>query len=318
MKKVLLAISSLAALMAVSCNKETPSNGVTEEPEIYEVKIGLSGAITSEITDFTKSGDDDTYDLIGIDVWSCPEGGDTYTRYAYGLFGNNNDITIKLIGGYKYKFAARSADGYKAWSIDDGIASFYGPFDCGVEYTPLDNNFHYEATHGFTDFFAFLEPCELFYGETVDFIPAANSSVSIDMVRISCGVDITVDNLSEGSVTVKLASWADTATIMLIPSSPSYNSCFILPYLDKSFSDATYYEELTVSAEWTNADNVTMPLGSTKVKVMANKLTKIKINATAPTTNTAFSFQYPTDPITDDGGDPYEIGGGETTDTPIE
>ena len=58
MKKALFAIGALSVMMAVSCNKESSTTEVAGgEPEVFEVKIGMSGSITSEIEPMSKSGE---------------------------------------------------------------------------------------------------------------------------------------------------------------------------------------------------------------------------------------------------------------------
>lgn len=311
-------------MMAVSCNKEVAPAEVTgEEPEVYEVKIGMGGAITSEITELTKSGESN--DIIGIDVWSCPENGDTYSPYAYGIFDSYNDIIVKLLSGYKYKFSARSALDSKDKNIFCNTSidnKCWGPFaklkhvdltTTHVSDSELDNSFHY--TGEWLNDNCNYTACDLYYGETSDYTPVEGESVTIDMERVSFGLSISVQNFSEGYVSIKITAIPD---IKISYPNTSYYSLYCIRYFAESFRRDDYSEDLDMTAEWTNTDNVTVPLGTAKIKVMRNKLTKVKINAAAPTTDNAFSLQYSEDPLVDSEDDTYEIGGGEVIDTPVE
>lgn len=314
MKKVLFAISTLAAMVAVSCNKESvPAETASEEPEVYEVKIGMGGAITFEQPVDTKATKEDI--LIGIDVWSCPENGSTYSHYAHGLY-NVEDITVKLVSGYKYKFAARIAFDYDDGEPGDKI---WGPFATSANGSKITNQFSYQTSDPFTSLDCYSGAIDLFYGEVDNFIPSSGCSVSIDMERMSYGLGITLTNFSEGYVTISLMTGRNNPITFTIEyPATTYYTNYALYGCIKSYSVPTYYEEPTISASLTDSNNVTVPLGSAKIKVMSNKLTKVKINASAPKTNAAFSFQYPEQPVADDGFENYEIGGDEVIDTPVE
>lgn len=309
----------ILSLLAVSCNKEEPSkNQVTGEPEVFEVKLGMSGAITSEIGPLTKDGEVDQ--LIAVNVWSCPEAGDTYSRYAYGLFDTYDNITVSLVSGYKYKFDARACPKGKTLfaATSYGEDRYCGPFDLreNVSQWPstLDNTFHYDSNKAICSYFtSYYSGCELFMGETSDYIPTSNGTVTIDMDRYSFGLNISIQNFTAGSI---MARFNTSEIVIEYPSTSSY-AVYNMSGFWQAFINPNYYEDVTFSAELHTDDNAIIPLGSATVRFMPNKLTKVRINATAPQQENALSFLYSDTAMIDDPDDTYDIGGGEIIETPI-
>ena len=318
MKKALFAIGALSVMMAVSCNKESSTTEVAGgEPEVFEVKIGMSGSITSEIEPMSKSGENGEEDVLitGIDVWSCPIDGDSFTQYAYGLFDSTTDVTVKLLTGYKYRFRARTGkiDNFKKHKTDDFYAT-YGGYDF-LFLSHVENIFHYENS-GISQRNDWYNEGDLFFGETGEYTPTQGGTVTIDMERVSFCLSISVQNFSEGVVKVRSDQFRNDFVIEY--PTTSFNSQYVMKDFGISFRNPDYYEEITISAELTNADNVTVPLGDATIKVKRNHITKVKINANPPTTESQFSLLYSEDPVVDNEEDTYNIGGGETIDTPIE
>lgn len=320
MKKALFAIGALSVMMAVSCNKESSTTEVAGgEPEVFEVKIGMSGSITSEIEPMSKSGENGEEDVLitGIDVWSCPIDGDSYTQYAYGLFDSTTDVTVKLLTGYKYRFRARTGK-INCISIMWTDGDFYSGGTWHRAFlSDVENIFHYEKC-GLGSWCPdnWYAESDLYFGETGEYTPTQGGTVTIDMERVSFCLSVSVQNLSEGVVKVKSDKFIND--IVIAYPTTSFYSQYAMNSYGRSFRESDYYEEFVISAELTNADNVTVPLGNATIKVKRNHITKVKINANPPTTESQFSLLYSEDPVVDNEEDTYNIGGGETIDTPIE
>lgn len=316
----------ILSLLAVSCNKEEPSkNQVTGEPEVFEVKLGLVGAITSEMGPLTKDGEIDQ--LIGINVWSCPENGNKYSCYAYGLF-DINDISVKLLTGYKYKFNARAVLEDREKVRSKYSETFRGPFmihngvlggSWSTDGSTLDNTMLYSAERYFTDecdYDAFA-PVDLYYGETGEYSPVEGGQVTIDMERVSFGLRIAVQNFSNGVVTVKIPEFAEEKEIAIEYPSSQYYSIRAMNRYGLSYTYSDYTENITVSAQLTDENDVTTSLGSATVTIKKNKLIKININATPPSETNGVTFNYANESLIDNSDDTYNIGGGENIETPI-
>ena len=95
MKKLFLLVAMLP-LFIVSCSKEVIDNPTDEK--FCVVKLGLGAELDVTYESMTKASGDDLY---GIQVYSSPNTNESvaYKPYAYGLFDNPDDITIKLLEG---------------------------------------------------------------------------------------------------------------------------------------------------------------------------------------------------------------------------
>ena len=123
MKKLFLLLAMLPMLFA-SCSKEAVEETLLNE--VYTVQLSMGGELDITYEPLTKASPDDLY---GIQVYSMPDvdGASAWTAYAYGLFDDASNITIKLLKGYKYKFEATMlVDGKN--KIYGYSASYYAPF----------------------------------------------------------------------------------------------------------------------------------------------------------------------------------------------
>ena len=113
MKKILLFMLPLVALLLASCEKTKvdtiPETGDTPQSvgETVNVSFAFKGDITVEESPLSKSAGEETEstDLYGINVYYDKErDGNIDDVYGYGLFDNIADMNISLLTGYKYKF----------------------------------------------------------------------------------------------------------------------------------------------------------------------------------------------------------------------
>ena len=112
MKKILFL--ALALIAFASCSKEDAIENESIEGKEYVVNLGFSGEIEISQSPLSKAG---TNDLYGVQVYSKKSSDSNYAPYAYGLFDNTADMTVKLIGGYQYKFVASM--------VEDGKEKIY-------------------------------------------------------------------------------------------------------------------------------------------------------------------------------------------------
>lgn len=113
MKKILLFMLPLVALLLASCEKNKvdtiPETGDTLQSvgETVNVSFAFKGDITIEESPLSKAAGEETEstDLYGINVYYDKErDGNIDDVYGYGLFDNIADMNISLLTGYKYKF----------------------------------------------------------------------------------------------------------------------------------------------------------------------------------------------------------------------
>lgn len=316
MKKTFYLFCAFATTIVVSCSK-TETAIDTPEPEMFEVKIGVSGAFMSEQTNLTKSGN--TKALVGINVWSSPVDSDVYTNYAYGVY-DCDEIVVSLLSGYKYKFDVRSTYDYDKVIDSDGVSTKTdSPFSkCirGLSFVgEITNTFKYTSDEYVYPYAMGYMPIELYYGEIDNYVPSDDASISVDLVKMSYGLSVEAQNLSTGYMSVTVGEVYQTFPVTLTVESPSYYSIRAMRNLHRAYVGNS--EEIPVSAELHTDDNVTIPIGSTTIRVSRNKLTKLKINANPPTKDNSFSFTYSSETIVDDDTNNFELGGEDVIDTPV-
>lgn len=143
--KLLLLMLATCFLAACTNNEEpienNPNNGTPKE---YIVSLGFSG----EITDITESPLSRAVgnDLYGIQVYSAPTAtNEEYAPYAYGLFDNKDNMVIKLLEGYKYKFVASMVVDGKNVLYSNHEGNYYQPFYGGddTDGIAIGQNFEY-------------------------------------------------------------------------------------------------------------------------------------------------------------------------------
>ena len=215
-KGKLLLLTLAACFFAACTNNDEPieNNPNNETPKEYIVSLGFSG----EITDITETplSRAVTNDLYGIQVYSTPATtSEEYAPYAYGLFDDKNNMVIKLLEGYKYKFVVTMVvDGKNVlYSSDNKYSS---PFS----FTPICSNFEYSSIEQFTSWdLGCGQTCinngynydyydramvERFYGEISDYEPIENGTISIEMKRVSFGAKFIAENFTEGTLNIQM------------------------------------------------------------------------------------------------------------------
>ena len=278
---------TLAACFFVTCtNNDEPieNNPNNETPKEYIVSLGFSG----EITDITESplSRAVTNDLYGIQVYSTPAAtNEEYAPYAYGLFDDKNNMVIKLLEGYKYKFVVSMiVDGKNV--INSSIEEkYFLPFNL----TPICSNFEYSnqeqlpsLDYGETwmknsDTYYDRAMIERFYGEISDYEPIENGTISIEMKRVSFGAKFIAENFTEGTLNIQLEE-----APLLVMKYPATTIEEIFTFSNgygngDAWTADDYSETIPISITWTKNDGAVVPLVTQNITFKRNKLTTITI-----------------------------------------
>ena len=175
MKKILLFMLPLVALLLASCEKNKvdtiPETGDTPQSvgETVNVSFAFKGDITVEESPLSKAAGEETEstDLYGINVYYDKErDGNIDDVYGYGLFDNIADMNISLLTGYKYKFVCSlvkdgknevAYNNYRFYSPDYVTAEMYPgyclPFCYSYQsYTEDSFNYSYPSYNSFSFF----------------------------------------------------------------------------------------------------------------------------------------------------------------------
>lgn len=313
--------------LATSCeNSNGPSEQPTpSEPEYVTVSLGLNVELDYEYEPLTRA--EENNDLYGIQVYSTPYPATEkaeWTKFAYGLFDTTDDLTIKLIRGYEYKFVATMVkDGKnKVEHYSDG--SYRSPFhhqdsSNGYSATPLSMSFIYGNLGLNLERVLFAEylNIEQYYGELEGFIPGDNESkATIELKRTSFGAKYIAkgDYPENGTLEIRME---DAPQLSLnLAESNEVSAIYSFNNVRDVWLNENYTETLTVSLRIAYSDGTSAPLGTHDITFKRNTTTVVNVDLVVGGEN-GVGFV-----ITDDGempeGDEITIKDGEIVDTEIE
>lgn len=284
-KGKLLLLMLAACFFAACTNNDEPieSNPNNETPKEYIVSLGFSG----EITDITESPLSRAVsdDLYGIQVYSTPAAtNEEYAPYAYGLFDDKNNMVIKLLEGYKYKFVVTMVvDGKNILHSD--AKEYYSLF--GYE-TPICSNFEYSGQEQLSSLdngatwmknsnLCYRAMVERFYGEISDYEPIENGMISIEMKRVSFGAKFIAENFTEGTLNIQMEDapslvmeYPDTTIKEIFTFKNGYGN-------GDAWTADDYFETIPISITWAKNDGAVVPLVTQNITFKRNKLTTITV-----------------------------------------
>jgi hypothetical protein len=343
MKNLTILKSAILALLVcvgfVAC--ENNSSEVIEEPETYTVKLGWGGEILDvhqEPLSSRASGND----LYGIQVYSKSGESSSWTPYAYGLFDDPNNISIKLLNDAKYKFVATMIkDGknkvYKSFTEYSTPFVLSGTSDAkvelnnfifnvqdGLEYlrfgttsmkTPNDSGYlgHYDCPN-----------TDRYYGELSDYVPNAdNAKATIQMKRTAFGAKFIAEGelANSGILEVQITD-APKMTLELTESDDVLFDIFTFKEVAAAWAaKGDYTETVNVAINWISPENVVMPLGTHEVTFKRNTTTVVTVNIEQQSETAGIGFGFDSSEQgnpAEDGENDVTVGGGSSTDTDVE
>lgn len=316
----LVGMALFAVLMCAnfaSCSSDDVAPNEPQNPKEYIVSLGFTGEISVSESPLSRASGNDLY---GIHVMSCPTTSETnsYTSYAYGLFDDLTKMNIKLIEGYKYKFIATMVvDGKNdIWLHPNGL--YQDPFKM-----ELKNVFEFSTTRsgeglgkGESDTggsTTYQRPnTDRYYGECSEYIPVENGEVTIDMKRTSFGLKVIAENLTEGTLNIKI----DYAPEMNITNPETeIEDIFTFYYVKNAYAIEDYSETANVNLTWTKSDGATIPLGEHAITFKRNKKTIITVKISDISKENNINITLENEEMTD--GENITIENGEIVDTNI-
>lgn len=283
MKKLFTILLIIPLIWACSNDSEDIVEPDTNKE--YIISLGLTGEITditeSPLTRATPS------DLYGIQVYSTPNGEKKESPYAYGIFDNIGNITVKLLEGYNYRFECTMVvDGVNKIINLDG--KYYLPFSLkGDDYVkPTLNGFIYDKGVYFSllgigaaQLKEFKKPYEVpqtdrYYGEYSNFKPKKDGTLTINMKRTVFGLKVIAEDLSDGELVISMPYALD-----LFISHPNTTIENILTFksVSKAYHTENYTELMPVIFSWKRSDGAIIPIASKEIAFKRNKLTTITI-----------------------------------------
>ena len=321
--KLWASIAMLSMLsLATSCeNSEEPITPA--EPEYVTVSLGLNVELDYEYEPLTRA--EENNDLYGIQVYSTPVPATenaVWTKYAYGLFDNTDNLTVKLIRGYEYKFETIMAkdgkecdeDAYRTLFDHEGDGGGYCMTDeLSTSFIYSKFGMHEWGNGGLWN----RANVEVYYGELEGYIPGDNDSKAIiELERTSFGAKYiaTGDYAEDGTLEIFMA---DAPQLNLnLAEGNEVSEIYSFKYQRAAWLDENYTETVSVTLRIAYSDGTYAPLGTHNITFKRNTTTVVNVDLTV-SGDSGVGFV-----ITDDGempeGDEITIKDGEIVDTEVE
>ena len=301
------------------------------EPEYVTVSLGLNVELDYEYEPLTRA--EDNNDLYGIQVYSTPypatENAE-WTKFAYGLFDNVDNLTIKLVRGYEYKFETIMVkDGKDKIDYNASYDTYGGPFDHETSpnsyiscNTPLSTSFIYSTLGmnewGYDGLYRYLN-VELYYGELVGYVPGNNDSkVTIELKRTSFGAKFIAkgEYAENGTLEVIMPRDQNPKLKLNLAEDNEVLGIFSFDNVRDAWLDENYTETVPVTLRIAYSDGTIAPLGTHNITFKRNTITVVNVDLTVGG-DSGVGFE-----VTDGGempeGDEITIKDGEIVDTEIE
>ena len=320
-------------MLFTACSEVGTSEQPTPtEPEYVTVSLGLNVGLDYGYQPLSRA--EENNDLYGIQVYSTPVPATEnakWTKYAYGLFDTTDNLTIKLIRGYEYKFVARMVkDGKnKVDHYSDG--TYGGPFShatsssgntTNYQHTPLSTSFIYSNLGmgylhkndiGGTDH----PTVESYYGELEGYIPGDNDSkATIELERTSFGVKYIAKGDYAENGTLEIMMNSATQLNLNLAESNEVSEIYTFENVRAAWLDENYTETISVTLRLAYSDGTSAPLGTHNITFKRNTTTVVNVDLTL-SGDSGVGF------VVTDGGEMPEdseitIKDGEIVDTEIE
>ena len=297
--KKLFALASIAMLsmlsLATSCENSSEQPTTPTEPEYVTVSLGLDVELDCEYEPLTRA--EENNDLYGIQVYSTPAPAAEkaeWTKYAYGLFDNVDNLTIKLVRGYEYMFVATMVKDGKNKVECHGDGSYLNPFLHEVKahnYIPtlISTSFIYgqlgmNLVNGSTSLNGSINSLnhpnvERYYGELAGYMPGDNDSkATIELKRTSFGAKyIAKGDYAENSTLEILMADAPQLNLNLAESN-EISEIYTFKNVRAAWLDENYTETIAVTLRIAYSDGSTSPLGTHNITFKRNKTTVVNVD----------------------------------------
>ena len=279
-------------MLFTACSEVGTNEQPTQtEPEYVTVSLGLNVGLDYGYQPLSRA--EENNDLYGIQVYSTPvpatENAE-WTKYAYGLFDSTDNLTVKLVRGYEYKFVATMVkDGKnKVECLTDG--TYWVPFNHESEKTsgsivykgtPLSESFTYGQLGMSLERLTFIDylTAELYYGELEGYIPGDNDSkATIELKRVSFGAKyIAKGDFAENGTLEILMNGAPQLNINLAEGN-EVSEIYTYKEVRAAWLDENYTVTKPVNLRIAYSDGSTAPLGTHNITFKRNITTVVNVD----------------------------------------
>lgn len=281
------------ALASISCTKENEIE-IPNSEKFYTVQVNMAGEIDVDYEPLTKASL--PTGLYGISVESTPDvelkEGETatWTPYAYFYSPSGSSLSITLAEGYVYRFRAMIVvDGQNKLASWSGGTPYPFILSNGGNLLPTsgfvldkEHSLEFGAARLSSSGTQYYRPnLDAYYCDGVEFTPSVeNTSVSIEMKRVSFGAKFVVEGNLATSGTLKIVI-ADAPEQSLTLSSTAADNVISDIFMFKNYKSASkndaYVEEVPVTLSWTKVDNSVQDLGEHTIIYQRNTTTVVTV-----------------------------------------
>lgn len=295
MKKILLSLSAILTLLfSSSCAEEVSMDENTVDNEEYvTVNIKLGGEVL-EVTQEPMTKGLTNNDLTAIQINEVVVNDhEEEVPYAWGLFDDVSNISVKLKKGSKYDIEATTIiDGksimkFNSEGYDTPLTLSNGGFTtCTFVTNEMDISprlyfYNLSASEvGLKDFdliYQYSNADKYYY--TNVFVAQENSEISFDMKRVSSGLKVIANNLNEGSLIIEAQGFSQ---IQINPGQ-EYDEIYTIPWsftigMENKWGDDDCTTSTIMTFIYQDASGEKTQIASQKIEFTRNKKTVITVN----------------------------------------
>ena len=305
------------------------------EQETYTISFDLGGEFISTSETPLSRTEVISKKIYGINVYYKKDDNSSYQNYAYGLFDNIEDMTISLIGGYKYKFECSMVKN-DVDTLYNNNHTYYAPFHyyyninngnySGIE---LSNKFEISTTSptyikglksgttsisgrgssSDTDY----PRTDRFYGELEDYVPSSDGIANIDLKRTAFGLKFIVTPPVDGTLSV--GSIASNIKISSDDSTVETSAIYTFYDVYKCWKVEEYTQNFTIRLTWIRANGATQTFEKV-ITVKRNVMTTVNVNVNGGTTDSSLGVKEDDTPMGNENVD-MSFNGGDLDDNEV-
>lgn len=341
----LLGMTLMVVLMCMAC-----SNQDADEPQLesetqktYEVSLNFGGDYV-DVTETPLSRADEPKKYYAINVLCMKTDGTqtSYSTYACGVFDNQEDMKITLLGGYKYKFECTSAtEGDDKFYVSK-YNELYWPYDnifyisdninkFNMKYDYWDDLKYGKTCYNYTGNYYYRDypKMDRYYGELMGYVPIEGGTATIPMKRCVFGMKIRINGVPDGTLSWNNVSCKIGSTwYYLYPTITSHTGSEILEFSSiytfnkvyecwqKSVAEEDYTQTFTIDFTWTRENGYTQYF-SKNFTVKRNVMTNINVTLTGGSEEVTIGMEEENSAMTDETTD-VEYDGGSLNDTEVD
>lgn len=348
MKKIrLIGLFLVGSSMLFSCSNSEDELLTKEQEqnnqETYTISFDLGGEfISTSDTPLSRNAVTPKKKIYGINVYYTKDGEQNYQNYAYGLFDNIEDMTISLIGGYKYKFECSMVQNdvdtlYYKQQINGNI-EYYAPFhkstsnNYSLYGVALENKFNISTTYNSIRFIGLREGLsstkgntfsstyprlDRFYGELTDYIPTKEGVAKIDLKRTAFGLKFVVTPPTDGTLSVNNNYSGFDPNIKISSGDSTVETSAIYTFYDvyKCWEVEKHTEDFTIKLTWVRANGATQTFEKI-VTAKRNIMTTINVNVNGSSTDSSLGVKEEDAPMGSESVD-MNFSGGNLDDNEV-